>query len=76
MSGAGVDPSERARIMLLRGDELLESEGPESLDEALLAFQGGLEVATEADDDELVAMLETRVATVRARLGEGEPASE
>jgi hypothetical protein len=70
VSGAGVDPSERARVLLLRGDELLRSASPESLDEALLAYRGGLEVAREpgVEDDVLPRVLEERIATVEARL--------
>jgi hypothetical protein len=73
VSGAGVDPAERARVLLLRGDELLASGGPESLDEALLAYQGGLEVAREpgVDDEELPRLFEQRIATVRSRLEGG-----
>jgi hypothetical protein len=70
VSGAGIDPSERARVLLLRGDELLRSGSPESLDEALLAYRGGLEVAREpgVEDRELPRILEERIATVEARL--------
>jgi hypothetical protein len=70
VSGAGVDPSERARVLLLRGDELLRSGSPESLDEALLAYRGGLQVAREpgVEDDDLPRVLEERIATVEARL--------
>ena len=70
MSGAGVDPAERARILLLRGDELLASGTPESLDEAMLAYEGGLEVAREpgVDDAELPGLFEQRIADVRRRL--------
>ena len=77
MSGAGVDPGERARVLLLRGDELLAAGTPESLDEAMLAYQGGLEVAREpgVDDDDLARVLEERIATVRRRL-ESEPDEE
>jgi hypothetical protein len=70
VSGAGVDPAERARILLLRGDELLASGTPESLDEAMLAYEGGLEVAREpgVDDGELPGLFEQRIADVRRRL--------
>ncbi len=73
MSGAGVDPADRARVLLLRGDQLLESGSPESLDEALLAYQGGLELAEDPSvaDDELRRTFEERVATARERLGGG-----
>ena len=73
MSGAGIDPTERARVMLVRGDELMRSGNPESLDEALLAYEGGLEVAREpgADDEDLTRLFEDRIAAVRARLGGG-----
>ena len=87
MSGAGADPAERARILLLRGDELLASGTPESLDEAMLAYQGGLEVAREpgVEDAELPGLFEQRIADVRRRLdpsaadegeGEGGPGDE
>jgi hypothetical protein len=54
----------------MRGDELLAAGTPESLDEAMLAYQGGLEVAREpgVDDDELPRLFEERLATVRDRL--------
>jgi hypothetical protein len=70
VSGAGADPAERARILLLRGDELLASGTPESLDEAMLAYQGGLEVAREpgVEDAELPGLFEQRIADVRRRL--------
>ncbi len=73
MSGAGIDPGERARVLLLRGDELLESGGPESLDEALLVYQGALELAADPNvaDDELRRTLEERVDTARDRLARG-----
>lgn len=73
MSGAGVDPADRARVLLLRGDQLLESGSAESLDEALLAYQGGLELAEDPSvaDDELRQTFEERVATARERLGGG-----
>ena len=76
MSGAGVDPGERARILLLRGDELLAAGTPESLDEAMLAYQGGLEVAREpgVEDADLPRAFEERIAVVRRRLLE--PGSE
>jgi hypothetical protein len=88
VSGAGIDPAERARILLLRGDELLASGTPESLDEAMLAYQGGLEVAREpgVEDAELPGLFEQRIADVRRRLDPsaadededegGEPADE
>jgi hypothetical protein len=78
MSGAGIDPGERARVLLLRGDELLESGRPESLDEALLAYQGALELAAEPSvaDDELRRILEERVDTARDRLARGDSAPE
>jgi hypothetical protein len=73
VSGAGVDPGERARILLMRGDELLAAGTPESLDEAMLAYQGGLEVAREpdVDDAELPSVFEERIARVRSRLEPG-----
>lgn len=73
MSGAGIDPGERARVLLLRGDQMLESGSPESLDEALLAYQGALELAAAPDvaDDELRRILEERVDTARERLARG-----
>jgi hypothetical protein len=73
MSGAGIDPAERARVLLLRGDELLAAGTPESLDEALLAYKGGLEVAREpgVEDAELPRELEERIASVRRRLDPG-----
>ena len=73
MSGAGVDPGERARILLLRGDELLAAGTPESLDEAMLAYQGGLEVAREpgVEDADLPRAFEERIAVVRRRLKPG-----
>ena len=73
MSGAGIDPGERARVLLLRGDELLESGRPESLDEALLAYRGALELAADPSvaDDELRRILEERVDTTRDRLARG-----
>ncbi|MBA3420967.1 MAG: hypothetical protein H0U12_03600 [Thermoleophilaceae bacterium] len=78
MSGAGVDPADRARVLLLRGDQLLESGSPESLDEALLAYQGGLELAEDPSvaDDELRRTFEERVATARERLGGGSSGPE
>src|SRR5215208_6915497 len=78
MSGAGVDPGERARILLLRGDELLAAGTPESLDEAMLAYQGGLEVAREpgVEDAELPRLFEDRIAAVRRRLEPGADAEE
>ncbi len=78
MTGAGVDPGERARVLLLRGDELLESGRPESLDEALLAYQGALELAADPSvaDDELQRLLEERVETARDRLARGGSAPE
>ncbi len=78
MSGAGIDPGERARVLLLRGDELLESGRPESLDEALLAYQGALELAADPSvaDDELRRLLEERVEMARERLTRGGSAPE
>ncbi len=78
MSGAGIDPGERARVLLLRGDELLESGRPESLDEALLAYRGALELAADPSvgDDELCRILEERVDTARDRLARGASGSE
>ena len=77
MSGAGVDPVERVRVLLLRGDELLESGSAESLDEAMLAYQGALDLAAGPNvaDDELRSTLEERIATTRDRLGRGGSAS-
>ncbi len=73
MSGAGVDPVDRVRVLLLRGDELLESGSPESLDEALLVYQGALDLAADPSvaDDELRSILEERVDTARDRLARG-----
>ena len=73
MTGAGIDPGERARVLLLRGDELLESGGPESLEEALLAYEGALELAADPSvaDDDLRRLLEERVDTARERLAGG-----
>ncbi len=78
MSGAGVDPVDRVRVLLLRGDELLESGSPESLDEALLTYQGALDLAADPSvaDDELRRTLEERIATTRDRLAGGGSASE
>jgi len=77
MSGAGIDPVDRVRVLLLRGDELLESGGPESLDEALLAYRGALDLAADPSvaDDELRRTLEERIATTRDRLAGGGPAA-
>jgi hypothetical protein len=73
MSGAGIDPGERARVLLLRGDELAQSGRPESLEEALLAYQGALELAADATvaDDDLSRLLEERVDATRERLAGG-----
>lgn len=73
MSGAGIDPGERARVLLLRGDELLESRGPESLEEALLAYRGALELAADPSvaDEDLRRLLEERVDSTRALLESG-----
>ena len=78
MSGAGIDPGERARVLLLRGDQMLESGSPESLDDALLAYQGALELAADPSvaDDELRRILEERVDTARDRLARGGSAPE
>ncbi len=78
MTGAGIDPGERARVLLLRGDQMLESGSPESLDEALLAYQGALELAADPSvaDDELRRLLEERVETARDRLARGGSAPE
>jgi hypothetical protein len=69
MSGAGVDPTERVQTLLLRGDELLASGDPESLDEALLAYEGARDAAgNPAVGSELRTVVEERLASVRERL--------
>jgi hypothetical protein len=72
MSGAGVDPSERVQVLLLRGDELLEAGGPESLDEAVLAYEGARAAAADpAVGDDLRAVVDGRLATARERREHG-----
>jgi hypothetical protein len=72
MSRAGVDPSERVQVLLLRGDELLEAGGPESLDEAVLAYEGARDAAADpAVGDDLRAVVDERLAGARERLEPG-----
>jgi hypothetical protein len=74
VSGAGVDPGERAQVMLLRAEELLASDAPESLDEAVLALEGAQDIAGGARVDEgLRSTIETRLAEARARRDGEEP---
>ena len=68
MSGAGVDPSERAEILLLRAEELLASGAPESVDEAVLALEGAQDVAQGAGVDQgLRDRIERQLADARVR---------
>ena len=73
MSGAGIDPSERVQVLLLRAEGLLASGGPESVDEAVLALEGAQDAAGNPGVDAgLRSTVETRLAEARARReGEG-----
>jgi hypothetical protein len=74
MSGAGVDPGERAEVLLLRAEELLAGEGPERLDEAVLALEGAEDVAKGSGVDQgLRARIAERLADARARRDAAEP---
>jgi hypothetical protein len=80
VSGAGVDPSERAEVLLLRAEELLASATPESLDEAVLALEGARDAAGETGvEPALRERIDERLASARARRDgeeEDEPDSE
>lgn len=79
MSGAGVDPAERAEVLLLRAEELLASDDPESVDEAVLALEGAQDAAGETGVDQgLRDRIEERLADARARRDgeEDEPSAE
>ena len=74
MSGAGIDPGERAEILLLRAEELLAGDGPESLDEAVLALEGAQDVAAGSGvDAEVRERIDERLAHARARRDGEEP---
>ena len=74
MSGAGVDPAERAEVLLLRAEELLAGAGPESVDEAVLALEGAQDVAAGSGvDPGLRERIDQRLAHARARRDGEEP---
>jgi len=74
VSGAGIDPGERAEVLLLRAEELLASGGPESLDEAVLALEGAQDAAGGSGvDPALRERIDERLASARARRDGEEP---
>lgn len=74
MSGAGADPGERAEVLLLRAEELLAGDGPEALDEAVLALEGAQDAAGGAGvDPALRERIEGRLADARTRRDRAEP---
>ena len=74
MSGAGVDPGQRAEVLLLRAEELLAGNGPEALDEAVLALEGAQHAAGGSGvDPALRERVEGRLSEARGRRDGAEP---
>jgi hypothetical protein len=74
MTGAEADPSERAEVLLLRAEELLQSGGPESRDEAALALEGARDAAqAEGVDQALRDRIDQHLAEARRGDNRREP---
>jgi hypothetical protein len=70
VSGAGEDPADRIRTLLLRGDNVLKQSGDrERLERALAAFEQAEDLAAdEAVDPRVRDLVARRIASVRELL--------